>query len=278
MSQDLLRQAEQVKLARTLGIPEERLQFLPPLDPLELRSLRQRISHTLFDQHQRLFQRLADAGKLLPAAVIGLISEKVFGPMLSARITGLLDPQRALDVSAKLSTTFQAELCLTLDPRSAPQLLRIMPTANVVAVARVLTERREFVTMARFVDCLSDAAIKAVVKDTGDDEALLRIGFYVESAERLSHTIALIPDDRLVQMIRCSVVGSPDLQQAGAALIGSVDDRQKGRLAEAAAQLTRDELERLVRNLVHEKAEGALLTALTLMSASGRKKLKAALK
>lgn len=278
MNNELLCQAERIKLARTLGVPETELDFLPPLDPMDLRGLRNRISHTLFDQHQRLFQRMADAGRLLPVGVNAMISEKVFGPMLSARVAGLLQPARALDISGKLSPEFQADLCLTLDPRSTPELLRLMPLTTVVAVGRVLMQRREYITMARFVDCLSDAAIKAVVKDTQDDEPLLRIGYYVESAERLSHTIALIPDPRLPRMIQCSIEGPADLQQAGAALISTVDDRQKARLAEAAATLDRAALEKLVRTLVTGKAEGALLSALAGMSAAGRRKLQSALK
>ncbi len=278
MNNDLLLQAERIKLARTLGVADAKLDFLPELPALELRSLRNRISHTLFDQHQVLFQRLADAGKRLPLAVNALISEKVFGPMLSARIAGLLAPDRALEISGKLSVEFQAELCQTLDPRSSPELLRRMPVANVVSVGRVLMARKEFITMARFVDCLSDAAIKAVVKDTQDDEVLLRIGFYVESSARLSHAISLIPDPRLVQMIQTSIDGAADLQQAGAALISTVDDTQKARLAEAAASLSRESMEKLVRTLVNEKAEGALLSALALMSDAGRMRLQAALR
>lgn len=278
MNNELLLQAERIKLARTLGVADAKLDFLPELPALELRSLRNRISHTLFDQHQVLFQRLADAGKRLPLAVNALISEKVFGPMLSARIAGLLAPDRALEISGKLSVEFQAELCQTLDPRSSPELLRRMPVANVVSVGRVLMARKEFITMARFVDCLSDAAIKAVVKDTQDDEVLLRIGFYVESSARLSHAISLIPDPRLVQMIQTSIDGAADLQQAGAALISTVDDTQKARLAEAAASLSRESMEKLVRTLVNEKAEGALLSALALMSDAGRMRLQAALR
>ena len=68
MNNDLLLQAERIKLARTLGVADAKLDFLPELPALELRSLRNRISHTLFDQHQVLFQRLADAGKRLPLA------------------------------------------------------------------------------------------------------------------------------------------------------------------------------------------------------------------
>lgn len=277
MNNDLLRQAELVKLARTLGIETTKLEFLPAIDPMDLRALRHRITHTLFDQHLRLFQRLADAGRLLPAGVNALISEKVFGPMLSARVAGLLSPNKALEISGKLSFEFQADLCLTLDPRSAPDLLRSMPVKNVVGVARVLMARGEYITMARFVDCLSDAAIKSVVDDTQNDEALLRIGFYVESADRLSHAISLIPDARLEALIRSSVTGDPELQQAAAALISTVDAAQKTRLAEAAANLDPETLKGLVRTLVAGKAEGALLSTLSLMSEESRRKIQQAL-
>ena len=272
---ELLKQAERIKLARVLNAPVERLDFLSSLEALELRALRERVTHSLFDQHRALFHRLADAGKFLPVAVNALISEKVFGPMLSARVAGMLPAKRAIEISGKLPIRFQAESCLTLDPRSAPEMLRHMPVRTVVEVARVLLVRKEYVTMARFVDCLSDAAIQGVVKDTRDDEALLRIGFYVESAEKLSHVIGLMPDDRLAGVIRCSANGSAELQQAGVSLFSTVNDRQKGRLGDAAANLDKEILGQIVSNLQREKAEAALKTTIANMSESGRQKIQA---
>lgn len=274
---ELLKQAERIKLARVLGAAANQLDFMAPLEALDLRALRERITQSLYHQHHALFQRLADAGKLLPVAINALISEKVFGPMLSSRITGMLPAKRAIEISAKLPAEFQAELCLTLDPRSAPELLRHMPVQTVTAVARILLTRKEYVTMARFVDCLSDTAMLAVVNGTRDDEALLRIAFYVESPERLSHVIALMPDDRLAGLIRCSTNGTMELQQAGVTLFCTVNDRQKGRLGDAAANLDREVLERLVGNLQRAQAEAALKSTLVNMSEPARQKLQVAL-
>lgn len=266
---DPLRQAERIKLARALHVPLERLDCLAPLDALELRALREQATRALFGQHKALFQKLAAAGKLLPAAINALISEKVFGPMLSARVAGLLPAGRAVDISRRLSIPFQAELCQSLDPRSAPELLRRMPVETIVAVARVLLARKEHVTMARFVDALAPEALRAVINDTRDDDALVRIGFYVEEPEHLSVVFKVMSDERLRGMVRSATLGPPDLQQAGAWVLSAVNDTQKGRMGDAAAALGDKVLKALIANLEREGADAALAAMLSHMKSPG---------
>jgi hypothetical protein len=274
---ELLRQAEQIKLSRTLNLPAAQLDFLAALDALEIRSLRERITHLLFDQHHALFHRLALAGKLVPVRINALIAQKVFGPLLAARMAGLLPPERSIRIAACLPTEFLADLCLSLDPRSAPEVLKRMPVRTVADVAQVLLARKEYVTMARFVDCLSDACIQAVVSDTRDDAALVRIAFYVESAERLNHLIALLPDERLRGTVKCTTNGSLELRQAGVSLLSRVSDRQKGRMGDAAVALGEDVLRQLVSDVGRENANPVLIAVMANMGEASRKKAESVL-
>lgn len=262
---DLLRQAEVIKLARALHVPSARLDCVAPLDALELRALREQATRALFGQHRGLFQKLGAAGKLLPARVNALISEKVFGPVLSARVAGMLPAERAVEISRRLSIPFQADLCLSLDPRSAPDLLRRMPVDTIVEVARVLLARKEYVTMARFVDALAPAALRAVMNDTTDDEALVRIGFYIEEAEHLSVVVKVLSDERLRGMVRSATLGPEELQQAGVWVLSTVNDTQKGRMGDAAAALGDGILRAMIANLTREGADAALKAMLAHM-------------
>lgn len=98
--------AEQIKLARLFGTQPERLSYLNPLDAAQLRALRLRLSDALFDQTRSSFQRVAMASRLLPNGLVALIGEKVFGPMLCARVAGLMPPDRTFDIALKLPDSF----------------------------------------------------------------------------------------------------------------------------------------------------------------------------
>jgi hypothetical protein len=234
---DLLTRAELVKLSRVLGAKEADVAFLAGLGHLELRKLQDRISNALFDEYRGAFQRLADASRLLPASLVAKLSELVFGPVISARVSGLMPPERAIEVATKLKTKFLADVTMQLDPRSASELLAIMPTRIVIEVATLLLERREYVTMGRFVDDLTDEAIRAVTDSLGDDQALVRIGSFVERPERLNELVQLLGADRIKRVVAAVASGPEDLQAAGLAMVSQFTHKQLARFGEAAIAL-----------------------------------------
>jgi len=234
---DLLTRAELVKLSRVLGAKEVEVGFLAPLGHLDLRKLEDRVSNLLFDEHRGAFQRLADASRLLPASLVAKLSELVFGPVISARVSGLMPPQRAIEVATKLKTRFLADVTMQLDPRSASELLALMPTRIVIEVAKLLLERREYVTMGRFVDDLTDEAIRAVTDSLDDDEALVRIGMFVERRERLNELVDLLGAARIQRVVGAVASGAPDVQAAGLAMMSQFTHKQLGRFGEAAIAL-----------------------------------------
>lgn len=226
---DLRHQAEREKLAQALGCDEAQLDCVGPLDVTTLRALRHAISSALFDRHASRFKRLADSTRLLPNKIVAVIAEKAIGPVLAAQIAGLVDPKDAVDLSARLPIDFQADICIALDPRRAGPMLRAMPPEHVVTVALELQRRGAFITMARFVDDLDDAQIRAVAQRMSS-QALLQVGFYVESAQRLEQLIGLLPVTLLDGTLEAAVADGGALWPQAVAILCSLSATGQDRL------------------------------------------------
>ena len=271
------REAEVLKLARTLGVPAAKLEFMHRLPPAAIRKLRRQASASLFDAHKKLFQRVASASKLLPVPLMALIAEKAFGPLLCARTTGLLAPERAVEVAKRLPIRFLADLCLELDPSSADDVLVAMPVERVVEVSRELARRKEYITMGRFVDILGDEAIRATMADLKDDEALLRIGFFVEDEERLSQVIGLLPRARLHNIVRLAAGvdqgGDAALWPEALALMNRIDEPQRRQMATLAAELDDAAVTRMVESTQSRELWPAMLPVVSLMGAASQRRL-----
>lgn len=230
---DLALQAEHQKLARLLGCAESRIAALEGLDVDGFRRLRAACTSRLFDGDRAGLQRIVAVSRLLPGALKALVAEKALGPVLASRVAGLLPPGDAADIAQRVPLGFNVEVTLLIDPRSAVPLLRLIPTSLVVAVTREVVKRREYIAMARFVDTLSNEQIRACM-EVLDDEALLRIGFYVESAQRLEEVVGLMSDARLRKVMAVSARAELDLGGAVLMLLAGVGETLRRRLAEAA--------------------------------------------
>lgn len=262
--------AELIKLARVLGTSEDKVAFLAPLGVEPLRRLEDRLSAALFDEYRTAFQKLADASRLLPASLVAKMSELVFGPMLSARISGLMPPDRAIEVALKLRGRFLADVCVELDPRNASELLARMPTKVIVEVAGELLRRREYVTMGRFVDDLTNEAIRAVMQAFTDDAALVRIGLFVERRERLVELVELLAPERIDGVVAAAASGEPEVQAAGLAMMGQLTHRQQGRFGEAAIGAGPRVLNALIAAAQREDATDVVAAVMQNVGAGGR--------
>lgn len=181
-------QAEILKLARLLQRTPDQLAYLEQVPPEDLRALREQITETLFSAHEAALRRLAAASKLLPTGLVAGLGQSTFGPMLSARIAGLLEPERAVEIAAKMQTKFLAEVAIELDPRRATTVIAGIPPTQISAITAELARRKEYVTMGRFVGHLSDEALAAALTVL-DDDALAQTVFVLEdgiSEERLA--------------------------------------------------------------------------------------------
>ncbi|MGJ8667843.1 MAG: hypothetical protein ACSHXK_00015 [Oceanococcus sp.] len=232
---ELLLGAELEKLAAGLHTSVAELAFLSHLEVDDLRALRRLISAALFDRNLKRFKPLAESTRLLPNKLVAIISEKVIPPSISAQVTGLLKPEDAVDLAARLAVSYQAEICLSLDPRRAAPVLQAMPVSNVVKVAQELLQRRKFMVMAQFVDTLTDEQISSVAQNM-DGEALLRIGFFVEADERLDQLISLLNLEQLQESIEAAALNHGALWPQVLSLVARLQASQRERLSSLLAQ------------------------------------------
>jgi hypothetical protein len=234
---ELLLRAELQKLALTLNAPVADLAFLSNLEMATLRELRHAISASLFDRHARRFKRLADSSKLLPNKLVAIISEKAIPASLSAQVTGLLTPAAAVDLAGRLPLGYQADICVAMDPRRALPVLQAMPASHVVQVAMEMLKRRDFMTMARFVDALTEEQISRVSQRM-NAEGLLRVGFYVESPERLDQLISLLSLEQLDGVMVAAAAEDGGLWPEVFSLAERLGPLQGGRIGNLMASTT----------------------------------------
>jgi hypothetical protein len=232
MSQ-LVLQAEITKLARLLGVAEKKVEFLMVEDVQSLRALRAACSAAMFQGDAKMFTRLAAASKLMPSALAAIIAHKAIGPVLNARVAGLVDPDKAVDISKRLPIPFLADVSAEIDPRSAGPLLRKMPVQVNVDVGMELLRRKEYIALARFVEDVTDECIQAIMTELPDD-AILRIGAYVESNKRMDELIAMLSDDRLQGTVRAAVAEPNVLWVWTLSIMESVSPKARRRLGDIA--------------------------------------------
>jgi muconolactone delta-isomerase len=231
MNSALRSRAEVMKLARLLDREPEQLEYLEAVPPEDLRVFREEVTDMLFTAHDGTFERLAAASKLLPAGLVAMLAQHAFGPMLSARITGLLDPGRAVDVAAKLPPEFLADIAVDLDPRRASDVIARMPAEQTQRVTRELVRRGEYVTMGRFVGHLSNDSLQAAIGEI-DDATLLRTAFVLEERDRLDALAELVGEDRVAALAEAAE--RDGLWPEAIDLLMNLD---RGRVAEGLARL-----------------------------------------
>jgi hypothetical protein len=193
--------AETAKLARVLGLAgPEPLAYLRRVPADELRDYREAVTGLLFEQDAELLRRAADAARLLPPRVIARIAERALGPMLCARVTGLLEPQLAAEVSRYLSIEFLAQLAAELDPRRCADVVVSTPGQRVLEIALAMARRGEHVAMGRFVAHLDGTTLAACVRQLTDED-LLRVSFVLEGKGRIAEIAAFAGPERICRML-----------------------------------------------------------------------------
>jgi hypothetical protein len=223
--------AEIIKLARVLGTPADQLGYLERAAPDDLRALREQATDKLFEGDRDRLHKLALASRLLPASIGAVISRWALGALLSARVTGLLVPRKAVEIAKHLPASFLADIAVELDPRRAREVIERMPAWQVGQVAAELARRNEHVAMGRFVGFLGDEALVAAMEQI-DDAGLLRIAFVMEGKDNLDHVVSLLPEPRLAGVMHAA--DRAELWPEALDLLNHLSDERKGELAEIA--------------------------------------------
>jgi hypothetical protein len=213
----------------------------------------------LFDADRAALQRIAAASKVVPVPIMAKLGEGAFGPLLCARVAGMLDPSRAVDVAKRLPPPFLADVAISIDPRRASEVIAQMPVENILAIARELLARGEFVAVGRFVGYLSDPSLEASV-DMIDPASLLRIAFVVEGKERLDEIIEMLSEERLEALIRAA--DEEQLWPEALDVLSNLNERNLARLAELAAAQDEAQLDGLIEAARREGMEDLVPPAL----------------
>ncbi len=193
--------AETAKLARLLRVEDPQvLAFLLPVPAPELRTYREAVTELLYDDDREMLQRTAEAARLLPARTLAKIGEHALGPLICARLTGLLDPHRAVAISAHFTTDFLAALAAELDPRRAAEVVSAIAADTVVAVCAAMAANSEHIAMGRFVGHLDETTLSRCVETLGDED-LLRVAFVIEGDEHLASVFEMIGAERTDRII-----------------------------------------------------------------------------
>jgi hypothetical protein len=260
--------AEVMKLARLLATPPERLAYLERLDPAEVRELRERATVRLYDDDRRL-GRVALASKIPPAPVTAWIAQHLFGALLCARVAGLLETRRAVDLAKRMPPEFLADLAVQLDPRRARDIIFALPPSLIAKVAALLNRRDEHIAMGRFVGHMTDAALRAAFAVL-DDGALLRISYFVEEKDQLDHVVGLLEVDRVRGAIRAAT--EEDLWPQALDLLTRVTPERAGWLADLAAEEDDSVLDGLVFAAQRDGLWDVVLPVTKTMTEAGRQR------
>jgi hypothetical protein len=195
--------AEVLKLARLLRRDPETLSYLERLDPEDLRRFREQLTEMLFSAHAGALGRLAAASKLLPVGVTASIAERALGPVLTARIAGLLEPPRAVEVASKLSRPFLADVAAEIDPRRAGAVIALIPPHQIAEITHELVRRAEHVTIGSFVGRLTAEARLAALTVI-DHVTLLHVAFVVEEEAGLNQMFADVAPEQRPELVEAA--------------------------------------------------------------------------
>lgn len=229
------------KLARALGTDAERFGFLAELPAEDVREFREQAAAALFDAHTPTLRRMAAASRLLPVPVLAVMAQKAFGPLLAARMAGLVEPGRGVEIAARLPTPFLADVAAELDPRRAHRIVSGVPSATAVEVTVELERRRDWITLARFVEHVPDRTAEAGVERIAD-ASLLRVAVMLDDKTRADALVARLPRHRKAGIV--SAADEHGLWPELFAVLSRLGDEVVEPLADAATELPPEVLSR----------------------------------
>lgn len=218
-----------VKLARALEVEPAEVEFLSHLDVNDLREIRWRINDSLAAADAKRLAGVVSASKVLPVALAAKIGEKWFGPVLCARLVGLIDPRRGGQFAEHLSLEFMADITARTDPRVVGDLVQELKVRTMQGIAGTLMSRGDHLTLSHFVGHIPARVVADVLAAIDDNAAVVRIARYVEDLEHLDPVVALLPDDRIVDLIHS--VDAEDIWVDGFHLFSHLGDAQVTRIA-----------------------------------------------
>lgn len=239
-----------VKLARVLDVDAADVECFAHLDVDDLRAAHWHVVDVLGASDRRRLQGVVGASKLVPTGLAAKIGEKWFGPVLCARLVDLVEPSRAGSFAKHLSAEFMADITARTDPRGVGALTEHLEPATMQAIARVLVERDDHLTLSHFVGHLPAEVIVRILEGIDDHAAVVRIARYVDDLSHLDPIVALLGDERITALVRAVV--ADDLWVAGLHLFAHLGAEQVQRVASTIVNqdraVVRDALDGIARH------------------------------
>ncbi|MFI7667305.1 hypothetical protein [Nocardia sp. NPDC049526] len=192
--------AQLLKLARTLGVPVEQLDYLAGVPDADLREFRRQVTDLFVAGQEAGLRRVAQASKVIPTPITAKMVARSRGALLAARMSGVLDPSHAVDVAKRLPVDFLAEIAARLDPRHSAAIIGALPEATIVAVGKELAAREDWITLGDLVASISDTAARAT-ESALDGIALVRSAHLVDDAAQLERFVNLASRDKVIEML-----------------------------------------------------------------------------
>lgn len=228
------------KLARILDVDPAEVEFLTGLSVEALRDLRWEISDTLNAADAKRLNGVMAASKLVPTGLAASIGEKWFGPLLCARLVGLVEPKRGGQYAKHLSIDYMADITARTDPRCVGDLIHELDLQTMQQVATTLIERGDHLTLSHFIGHLPADVVTVILEAIDDNAVIVRIARHVEDLAHLDPVVALLPDERIVDLVHA--VDVADLWVDGLHLFSQLGDTQITRIATTIAQQDTDAL------------------------------------
>lgn len=243
MSEVLDARSEVIKLARLLGTDREAIAFMEKVDSASLREFRYQLIDAFYGNEDDGLARFAKVGNLLPASAIAALTKEAVGPVLAARIAGMVDPKQASSVVQKLPVSFVADIAVQIDPRRVTPVIGALPPATLSEIAAELVKRKEFVAMGEMVGAADESTLSTVL-DKASDAELLQVAFVTEDKDALQTAISMLSDKRLRNIMK--VAGKENLWPAALDLLRHMTDEEYLRVIQLASKLDDATLDALV--------------------------------
>ncbi|MFC5287959.1 hypothetical protein ACFPM7_12935 [Actinokineospora guangxiensis] len=232
--------AEIVKLARLLAEDPARFDYLADLPPADVRAVRIAATDVLFDANADVFARIAAASKLVPSAITAAIAERAFGPLLCARVAAALEPDRAVDLAARVSVDFLADVAAEIDPRRIAPILTALPVTRMRAVATVLIRRGDYVTMGSFIGELPTPALRALVAELSAED-MLHTAVFSDDDSRFPEIFAMVPDTKVAEVVQFAATAEDPFATDVFTVLTHLDAAGRARLAEEVDKLSEED-------------------------------------
>jgi hypothetical protein len=265
-------------LAETLQVEPDEVGHLDRLGAARLRELREGISNALFDAQATSFSRVSRLAPLVPDALVAKLAEAVVPPLVAGRIAGTLGidhPGRVEGVLSHVSPNYMADCARYVDPRAVAVLAPIIPANVLVPAANVLLRRRDYITTSRFLTFLTPQLISDLEQGIDDDAGLLMTAALIESDERLSEIVRILPETHVREIIATAVETS-ELLIAGLSLLARLDGELQTSLADIVFDvLDPSQTSATIQTILEHDAIAELLTLAAAASPAAVAKLAA---